>query len=133
MMKKYFMWKKFNIYLIERTKNYFHITSTNSSNFNQSKILSFFHDFSHFKLNPTPTQDKFLDFLQHDFSKLNLLQKALFFHNLLAIKKVFIWNSAHTSIPWKKLFEEDLALKNHVAKNHVILLKILNEIFNHHW
>ena len=36
------MWKKLNIQVIERTKNYFHITSTIASNFNQSKIWKTF-------------------------------------------------------------------------------------------
>ena len=42
MMRKVFIWKKPNIYLIERIKNYFHITSTTASNFNQSKISCIF-------------------------------------------------------------------------------------------
>ena len=64
-----------NIQFIEHTKNYFHITSTTASNLNKFKNYMIF---CHFKLPSAPTQDKFLDFLQHDFSKLNLLQNAFF-------------------------------------------------------
>eukprot|EP00493_Phyllostaurus_siculus_P001509 UN01517 len=41
-------------------------------------FLIFFHDFSHFKLQSVPTQDKSVDFSQIDFSKINLLQKSFF-------------------------------------------------------
>ena len=57
-------------------QNYFHITSTTASNLNQSKISWFFHDFSHFKLQSAPTQDKFLDFLQIEFSHSKCFQKV---------------------------------------------------------
>ena len=91
-MNIYFTWKKLNIQVIERTKNYFHITSTASSNFNQSKIIWFFHDFSHFKLQSAPTQDKFLDFLQNQFSLLKFSKKIFWcflriFHFFLKLKK----------------------------------------------
>ena len=121
--KKKFIWKKPNISFIERTKIDFHITPTSSSNLNQSKISWFFHDFSHFKLQSAPTQDKLLDFLQQNFSKLNLLQKAFVSRHFVMMKKVSMWNRARTSMPWKKLFEEDLALKNHVAKSQGIYLE----------
>ena len=75
MMTQVFIGKKLYIQVIEHTKIFFHITSTIASNLKQTQRL---HDFCHFKLPSAPTQDKFLDFLQHDFSKLNLLQKAFF-------------------------------------------------------
>eukprot|EP00493_Phyllostaurus_siculus_P001265 UN01273 len=39
---EYLMRKKFNIQVIEHTKNYFHITSTTASNFKQSKTSCIF-------------------------------------------------------------------------------------------
>ena len=71
-----FYWKKLYIQVIEHTKSYFHITPATASNLNKLKNYMIF---CHFKLPSTPTPDKFLDFLQHDFSPLNLLQKAFFF------------------------------------------------------
>ena len=124
MMKKVFRWKKPNIYLIKRTKNYFHITSTTASNFNQSKISWFFHDFSHFKLQSAPTQDKFLDFLQHDFSKLNLLQKAFFIwmgvrsHPGTRKRKALAPHSNE-----KMLFGNILSVKIHFVKSQGIYLE----------
>ena len=46
---------------------------------NKAKFHSFFGKFSHLKLKSAPAQDKFLDFLQNQFSHLKLFQKAFFF------------------------------------------------------
>ena len=46
---------------------------------NKAKFHAFFEKFSHLKLKPAPTQDKFLDFLQNEFSHSKCFQKA-FFH-----------------------------------------------------
>ena len=67
-----FYWKKALCPSYRKHQNFFHITSTIASNLNKLKNYMIF---CHFKLPSVPTQDKFLDFLQHDFSKLNLLQK----------------------------------------------------------
>ena len=75
MMTQVFIGKKLYIQVIEHTKNYFHIASTTASNLNKFKNYMIF---CHFKLPSAPTQDKFLDFLQHDFSNLNIFQKTFF-------------------------------------------------------
>ena len=75
MMTQVFIWKKLYIQVIEHTNNYFHISFTTASNLNKLKNDMIF---CHLKLPWAPTQDKFLDFLQHDFSKLNLFQKTFF-------------------------------------------------------
>ena len=46
---------------------------------NKAKFHAFFEKFSHWRLKPDPTQDKFLDFLQNEFSHSKCFQKA-FFH-----------------------------------------------------
>ena len=46
---------------------------------NKAKFHAFFEKFSHLKLKPAPTQDKFLDFLQNEFSHSKCFQKAYFF------------------------------------------------------
>eukprot|EP00493_Phyllostaurus_siculus_P020478 UN20803 len=46
---------------------------------NKAKFHAFFGNFSYFKLKSAPTQDKFLDFLQNEFSHSKCFQKA-FFH-----------------------------------------------------
>ena len=46
--------------------------------FNKAKFHAFFEKFSHWKLKPAPTQDKFLDFLQNEFSHSTCFQKAFF-------------------------------------------------------
>ena len=43
---------------------------------NKEKFHIFFEKFSHLKLKPAPTQDKFLDFLQNEFSHSKWFQKA---------------------------------------------------------
>ena len=43
---------------------------------NKAKFHVFFENFSHLKLKPAPTQDKFLDFLQNEFSHSKCFQKA---------------------------------------------------------
>ena len=45
---------------------------------NKAKFHAFFEKFSHWKLNPAPTQDKFLDFLQNEFSHSKCFQKVFF-------------------------------------------------------
>ena len=45
---------------------------------NKAKFHAFFEKFSHWKLKPAPTQDKFLDFLQNEFSHSTCFQKAFF-------------------------------------------------------
>ena len=46
-----------------------------------SKDLSIFEKFSHLKVKSAPTQDKFLDFLQNEFSHSKCFQKAFFLLN----------------------------------------------------
>ena len=45
---------------------------------NKAKIHAFLDKFSHLKLEPAPTQDKLLDFLQNEFSDSKSFQKAFF-------------------------------------------------------
>ena len=45
---------------------------------NKAKFHAFFEKFSHLKLKPAPTQDKFLDFLQNEFLHSKCFQKAFF-------------------------------------------------------
>ena len=117
MVNLYFIWKKPNIYLIKRTKNYFHITSTIASNFNQSKISWFFHDFSHFKLQSAPTQDKFLDFLQNEFSHSKCFQKAFFSLEWGASAlRLRVPGWARTPIQWKKAFWKHFECENSFCK-----------------
>ena len=44
----------------------------------KEKFYAFFGKFSHLKLKSAPTQDKFLDFLQNEFSHSKYFQKAFF-------------------------------------------------------
>ena len=44
---------------------------------NKAKFHAFFEKFSHLKLKPAPTQDKFLDFLQNEFSHSNVFKKIV--------------------------------------------------------
>ena len=78
---------------------------------------------SHFELQSNPTQDKFLDFLQHDFSKIDFLQKAFLFEWGASALRLRGPDGPRPPIQIKKLFEEDLAFKNHVAKSQVIYLE----------
>ena len=116
MMTKVFMWKKLYIQVIEHTKNYFHITSTTASNLN--KLINYMI-FCHFKLPSAPTQDKFLDFLQHDFSKLNLLQKAFFFFHLNGGQALCACACPDGHAPpfkWKKAFWKYFECENSFCK-----------------
>ena len=45
---------------------------------NKAKFYAFFEKFSHLKLKPAPTQDKFLDFLQNEFTHSKCFQKNFF-------------------------------------------------------
>ena len=45
---------------------------------NKAKLHAFFEKFSHLELKPAPTQGKFLDFLQNEFSHSKCFQKAFF-------------------------------------------------------
>ena len=45
---------------------------------NKAKFHAFFQKFSHLHLKPAPTQYKFLDFLQNEFSHSTCFQKAFF-------------------------------------------------------
>ena len=55
---KFSMWKKGNMHSIEHTKNHFHIA--NCFIFQPKQKLTW--SFEEYKLKPSPTQDKFLDF-----------------------------------------------------------------------
>ena len=113
MMTHVFIGKKLYIQVIEHTKIFFSYHIYNCFKFEQTQRL---HDFCHFKLPSAPTQDKFLDFLQHDFSKLNLLQN---FFSLNGGKRIALaWARRGPHPHSKKNFlEEDLALKYYVAKS----------------
>ena len=121
MMAKYFIWKKFSIQVIKHAKNESHITSTTASNFKQSKISCIFEKFSHLKLKPAPTQDKFLDFLQNEFSHSTCFQKAFFIwmgvraHPGTRKRKALAPHSNE-----KKLFGNILSVKIHFVKGQGI-------------
>ena len=124
MMAKYFIWKKFSIQVIKHTKNDFHITSTTASIFKQSKISWIFEKFSHLKLKPAPTQDKFLGFLQNEFSHSKCFQKAFFTWiggKRFAFARARIGTHPHSSE--KKLFGNILSVKIHFVKSQGIYLE----------
>ena len=56
---------------------------------NKAKFHAFFEKFSHWKLKPAPTQEKFLDFLQNEFPHSKCFQKASFHFEFWKIKKYF--------------------------------------------
>ena len=114
---KYCIWKKFSIQVIEHTNNYFHITSTTASNFKQSKISCIFGKFSHFKLKSAPTQDKFLDFLQNEFSHSKYFQKAFFHLNGGQALCACACPDGHAPpFKWKELFGNIMSVKIHFVK-----------------
>ena len=91
---------------------------------NKAKSHAFFEKFSHWKLRPAPTQDKFLDFLQNELSHSKCFQKA-FFH----------WMEVHAHPGTRKrkalaphsnekmLFGNILSVKIHCVKSQGIYLE----------
>ena len=92
---------------------------------NKEKFHAFFEKFSHWKLKPDPNQDKFLDFLQNEFSHSKYFQKAFFHLNGGA------WPSGHAQaqsachpFKWKKmLFGNILSMKIYFVKSQRIFLE----------
>ena len=76
---KIFYLKKFSIQVIKHAKMIFISHLQTLQILNKAKFHAFFEKFSHWKLKPAPTQDKFLDFLQNEFSHSKCVQRA-FFH-----------------------------------------------------
>ena len=113
MMTQVFIWKKLYMQVIEHTNNYFHISFTTASNLNKLKNYMIF---CHLKLPWAPTQDKFLDFLQHDFSKLNLFQKTFFIW--MGGKRVALARArrARTPIQVKKVFWKRFSFEKSCCK-----------------
>ena len=117
MMAKYFIWKKFSIQVIRHAKNDFHTTSTTASNFKQSKTWCIFEKFSNWKLKPAPTQDKFLDFLQNEFSHSKCFWKVFFLLNCegrFALTRA--WIDAHPQSSEKKAFYNHFEYENSFCK-----------------
>ena len=83
---------------------------------NKAKFHSFFGKFSHLKLKSAPTQDKFLDFLQNEFSHLKWFQKA-FFHWMggkpFALARARMGTHPHSM---KKAFRNHLKCENSFSK-----------------
>ena len=90
----------------------------------KAKFHAFFGKFSHFKLKSAPTQDKFLDFLQNEFSHLKWFQKA-FFHWMggkrFALARARMGTHPHSNE--KKLFGNILSVKIHFVKSQGIYLE----------
>ena len=84
---------------------------------NKAKLHAFFGNFSHFKLKSVPTQDKFLDFLQNEFSHLKWFQKAFFSLNGGACPSGHAQaQSACPPFKWKKAFWKHYERKNSFCK-----------------
>ena len=99
---------------------------------NKAKFHPFFETFSHWKLKPAPTQDKFLDFLQTEFSHSKCLQKDLSRHvNLPLAQKIppkFTWMGGkrfalasaqmvtHPHLSAKKAFWKDFEYEDSFCK-----------------
>ena len=91
---------------------------------NKAKFHSFFGKFSHLKLKSAPTQDKFLDFLQNEFSHLKWFQKA-FFHWMggkrFALARARMGTHPHSMT--KKLFGNIMSVKIRFVKSQGIYLE----------
>ena len=93
-------------------------------NSNKAKFDAFFEKFSHLKLKPVPTQDKFLDFLQNEFSHSTCFQKHFFTSmgdKRFALARVRMFMHPHSSE--KKLFGNILSVKFHFVKSEGIYLE----------
>ena len=84
---------------------------------NKAKFHAFFEKFSHWKLKPAPTQDKFLDFLQNEFSHSKCFQKAFFsFEWGASALRLRVPGWARTPIQMKKSFLETFKCENSFCK-----------------
>ena len=91
---------------------------------NKAKFHAFFEKFRHSKLKPAPTQDKFLDIFQNEFSPSNV-SKKLFFTWMggkrFALARARMGMNPHSSE--KKFFGNILSVKIHFVKGQGIYLE----------